>query len=500
MSPSLDPKTEGEASAWLAEGADEVIDTSCAHVFLRGEVALKVKRPVDFGFLDFSTLEKRRWALERELKFNKATAPDIYRALRRVTRAAGGGLELDGSGETVDFALEMRRFDPKAVLSEQPQALTGDLAETLGRTIARAHIGARVTPEGGGIKALGYTIRTNSEHLRALADRLGPDAVERVVTGTDAAFAALGPLLEARRAAGFARQSHGDLHLGNILLENGAPIPFDCIEFNDLLSEIDTLYDLAFLIMDLCFRDRADAANRVLNAYLDEAARGMPEGLLAGLAALPLMLSARASVRAHVAAYQGEIELARAYLAAAEAHLKPAPPVLMALGGVSGTGKTTLARRVAPRIGAAPGAVILRSDEVRKRLLGFGPTQAAPTEAYSREDMRKPYAAMLDEAEIALKAGRSVILDATYLDPADRTAAQALAARLGVTFDGVWLTAPQAVLEARVAARRGDASDATVPVLREQLARDVGPLAWRQVDATETSAAADSILAPSPGD
>ncbi|MGA0602995.1 AAA family ATPase [Caulobacter sp. KR2-114] len=492
MTHADDPKPV--AAAELARDADQVIDTSCAQVFLKGGAALKVKKPVDFGFLDFSTLEKRRWALERELKFNLATAPDIYRAVRRLTRAADGGIELDGDGALVDYALEMRRFDPHAVLSEQPQALTGELAETLGRTIARSHIAAEVNPEGGGVRALGYTIRTNAEHLRALKDQLGEALVETVVTGTDAAFARLSPLLEARRAAGFARHSHGDLHLGNILLEGGRPIPFDCIEFNDLLSEIDTLYDLAFLLMDLCFRDRAEAANRVLNAYLDEAARGMPQGLLEGLEALPLMLSARASVRAHVAAYQGETGQARAYLAAAAAHLQPAPAKLLALGGVSGTGKTTLARKVAPALGAAPGAVILRSDEVRKRLAGLGPTDPAPADAYGREQMQAAYAVMLGEAERALRAGRAVILDATYMDVANREAAQALATRLDVAFDGIWLTAPAAVLEARVAARQGDASDATVEVLRGQLARGPGALSWRQVDTTHTDKAAQEIL------
>lgn len=492
MSHSDDPKSA--AAAALARDAELVIDTSCAQVFLQGATALKVKKPVDFGFLDFSTLEKRRWALDRELAFNRATAPDIYRAVRRLTRTEDGGVELDGDGALVDYALEMRRFDPKAVLSEQPQALTGDLAEALGRTIARNHIAAEVNLEGGGVKALGYTIRTNAEHLRSLQDKLGPALVDEVVTGTDVEFARQTPLLEARRAAGFARHSHGDLHLGNILLEDGRPIPFDCIEFNDLLSEIDTLYDLAFLIMDLGFRDRADAANRVLNAYLDEAARGMPDGLLDGLAALPLMLSARASVRAHVAAYQDQTEPAKAYLRAAAAHLRPAFAKLVALGGVSGTGKTTLARIVAARIGAAPGAVILRSDEVRKRLAGLGPTEAAPAGAYGREQMQAAYAAMLGEAERALIAGRAVILDATYMDAANRAAAEALARRIGIAFDGIWLTAPAEVLEARVAARHGDASDATVEVLHQQLARGPGDLDWRAVDTTHTDKAAREIL------
>jgi aminoglycoside phosphotransferase family enzyme/predicted kinase len=489
-----------EVAAWLAARADQVIETSCAFVFLVGDIALKTKRPVDFGFLDFSTLEKRRWALERELAFNQPHAPDIYHRLRRITRAAGGGLELDGPGETLDLALEMRRFDPHGVLSEHPGAVSGELADALGRRIAQGHITARVTLEGGGVKALGYTITTNAEHLRALAGQLDAGLVERVVTGTDAALAAQTPLLEARRAAGFARHCHGDMHLGNILLEDGVPKPFDCIEFNDLLSEIDTLYDLAFLLMDLIFRGRQDAANRVLNAYLDEAARGMPPGLVEGLAALPLMLSARASVRAHVDWHGGDRPKAAAYLAAAEAHLRPVAPRLLAIGGVSGTGKTTIARLTAPTIGAAPGAVVLRSDEVRKRLFGVGHTAPLPPDAYTPAAMQSAYDTLHLEAAALLRAGRAVILDATYLDAAHRDAAAAVAEALGVPFEGVWLTAPPAVLEARVGARQGDASDAGLDTLRRQLARDPGPIAWTAVDAVDPAAAAGRISRAAPGE
>jgi len=260
-----------EVRDWLASQSDRVIETSCAWVFLQGERALKVKKPVDYGFLDFSTAEKRLWALRRELDFNRITAPDIYREVRRITRD-GAGLALDGRGEVVDYALEMRAFDPGGVLSEQPQRVDAALAERLGRLIARFHAAAAVNPDGGGVKALGFTIRTNAENLRRLAPKLGAAAVNDVIAATDAAFAAAAPLMERRRAEGFARRCHGDLHLGNILLEHDEPILFDCIEFNDLLSEIDVLYDVAFLVMDLDFRGRAEAANRVLNAYLDEAA------------------------------------------------------------------------------------------------------------------------------------------------------------------------------------------------------------------------------------
>jgi aminoglycoside phosphotransferase family enzyme/predicted kinase len=476
--------------AWLRSQAEREIETSCARVFLLGERALKVKKPVDYGFLDFSTLEKRHWALERELRFNLATAPDIYRRLIPITRTPAGALALGGDGEIVDYALEMRRFDPDAVLSEHPERVDGALAEALGRTIARFHAGAEIRPEGGGVKALGYTIRTNAEHLIAMADRLGAAQVKAVVAATDAAFAAAGPLLEERRAEGFARRCHGDLHLGNILLENGVPRLFDCIEFNDLLSEIDVLYDVAFLIMDLCFRGNAAGANRALNAYLDEAARSFPAALWDGLAALPVMLSARASVRAHVTAMQGETTDARAYLAAAGAHLRQAPPRLVAIGGLSGSGKTTLARRIAPTLGAAPGAVVLRSDETRKRLAGIGPLEPLPDAAYGPAMSSQVYGEMLGLARRTLAAGRATVLDAVFLRPEERAAAEALAAALQVPFEGVWLQGKLEVLERRLAARSGDASDADAQVLAAQLARDPGPMTWRMQDAADLDAAA----------
>jgi aminoglycoside phosphotransferase family enzyme/predicted kinase len=479
--------------AWLAGQADRVIETSCAWVFLRGERALKLKQPVDYGFLDFSTPAKRHWALERELAFNRVTAPDIYRAVRRITRGGSGGLAFDGEGEAVDHVLEMRAFDPAAVLSEQPQAVDGALAEALGRIIARFQAKAEARPEGGGVKALGFTIRTNATNLRALTQALGARAVEQVIAATDESFAAAAPLLERRRAEGFARRCHGDLHLGNILLEHGQPVLFDCIEFNDLLSEIDVLYDVAFLIMDLGFRGRPEAANRVLNAYLDEAARHFPSSLWDGLAALPLMLSARASVRTHVTAYQDDLDTARRYLATAAMLLSPPPPTLTAIGGLSGTGKTTLARRVAPGLGATPGAVILRSDEVRKRLAGLGPLERMPRETYTAETSAEVYDEMLRAARRVLAAGHSAVLDAVFLKPDERAAAKSVAAEAGAPFSGFWLEGQPDQLRDRLAARTADASDAGPAVLEEQLARDPGAIDWATLDAADSDRAAVRI-------
>lgn len=485
---------EREVLHWLSARAERTIETSCARVFLTGDTAWKVKRPVDFGFLDYSTVAKRRWALERELRFNRAAAPDIYRRVGALTRTDDGGLELDGPGEPVEPVLEMRRFDERAVLAEQPWAVDGDLADALGRAAARSHAGAEVRPEGVGGGGMAFTIGSNAELLTDLAPRLGEEAVERLIAGTAAAHDAARPLLDQRRAEGYVRRCHGDLHLGNILLEQGRPVFFDCIEFNDELSEIDVLYDLAFLLMDLDFRRRRDAAVRVLSSWLDEAARTFPESLQSGLSLLPLMLSVRAAVRSHVQAHNGEDGAARAYLVAALAHLEPVAPSLLAVGGLSGSGKSTFARLAAPGFGAAPGAVILRSDEIRKRLWGVDPLQPLPAEAYAADFGARVYDRMFEEAERLLAAGRAVVLDAVFLREDERRAASRLAARSGGRFEGVWLQAPADVLRQRVTERTADASDADVAVLEGQMSRDVGVMDWRVMESGDGLEAAAATI------
>jgi hypothetical protein len=492
----LSGSSEAEVVGWLTARADRALETACARIFLAGDVAWKVKRNRDLGYADFSTLKGRKWALDRELEFNRPTAPDIYRRVRPITRDAAGQLAFEGAGEVVEYALEMRRFDDSAVLGANPAALTGDMAERLGREIARVHAEAPLRPDGGW-SALAFTVGSNAHLLADLTGQLDHHRVELLAARTFEALARQKPLLEARRDAGFSRRCHGDLHLANILVEDGKPILFDCIEFNDLLSDLDVQYDLAFLLMDLDFRGRRDAAVRAHSAYLDQAARSFPAGLWDGLAALPLMLSVRAGVRAHVAAHSGDLDLSRAYVEAAIAHLSPAAPVLAAVGGFSGSGKSSFARSVAPGIGPAPGAVVLRTDEVRKRLTGAGPVDRLDRAVYTPEFYARVYDTLFDTARAALKAGRGVVLDATFTRGDLRARAEALAREVGVPFHGAWLTAPQAVLEARVAARVGDASDADIEVLRDQIARHGGePVEWPHVDATApTDEAAKAWLA-----
>lgn len=475
---------EAEVVAWLEGQAERKIETGCAWVFLAGDTAFKVKKRVDLGFLDYSTLERRLWALERELRFNRAATSDIYRAVRRITRTGSGRLELDGDGASVEYALEMRRFDEGAVLAAQPWAVDGELAEALGREVAGVHARAELRPQGGGGKALKYTIDSNAKLLRDLAPKLGRERVETLIAATDAEYFRREPLLDARREAGFARQCHADLHLGNILLEDGRPVLFDCIEFNDILSDIDIQYDLAFLLMDLDFRRRRDAAVRVLSAYLDEGLRHFGAGLLDGLRALPLMMAVRAGVRAHVQAHSGDLEAASAYLEAGLRHLNPPPPRLTAVGGLSGSGKSTFARLIAPGLGASPGAVVLRTDEVRKRLLGAPPQASLPSSVYSPAFYNEVYDSLFAEARALLDAGRAVVVDATFIQPELRGRAEALAREAGVPFHGVWLEAAPEVLAQRIEGREGDASDATVATLRMQLERDVGPIDWVRIDAS----------------
>ncbi|WP_309646373.1 AAA family ATPase [Phenylobacterium sp.] len=475
---------EAEIAAWFGETSEKAIETACARVFLNGDVAFKVKRRLDLGYLDYSSLELRRWALERELRFNRAASSDIYRAVRKVTRAPHGGLELDGPGQVVEHVLEMRRFDETAVLAAQPWTVTGKLADALGRVVAAAHASATVRPQGGGGKALKYTIDSNAKLLREMTDRLGLERVEAVIAATNAEYFRREALLDARRAAGLARHCHADLHLGNILLEDGQPILFDCIEFNDVLSDIDIQYDLAFLLMDLDFRRRRDAAVRVLSAYLDEVGRHFGPEILDGLATLPLMLAVRAGVRAHVQAHSGDDAAAIAYLEAALTHLSPPPPKLTAVGGLSGSGKSTFARLIAPGLGAAPGAVVLRTDEVRKRLLKVAPDARMPASVYSPAFYAEVYDTLFAEARRLLDAGRAVVVDATFIAPELRARVEAVAAEAGAPFHGVWLEASAEELAARIEGREGDASDATVATLQMQLDRDVGQIDWVRVDAS----------------
>ena len=460
----------------LKEGADEVIETSCATVVLKGAKAYKIKKSVDYGFLDFTSPEKRRAALLRELRYNQRMADDIYL-----------GVE-DIAGESV---LVMRRFDTKGVLGEQSAADPGwtpdlDLMHALGQTIARFHAGSEICRDRLHVNNIKYVVDSNRRNIEVFRKELG----EARVDAYDAAIYAHYETVEAdvlrRFDDGHVRHCHGDLHLGNILVENEKPVLFDCIEFNDHLSQIDVLYDLAFLLMDLWVRGHGDAANRVLNVWLEQAARLEDDaaGVYAGLKLLPLYMSMRAGVRCHVNAnYGGEgnyaMDKARMYLEAAHRFLDLAPARLTAIGGLSGSGKSTRARQLAPATGRAPGAVVLRSDEIRKRLWACPEYEALPKEAYTPDENRRVYAEMFALAGRTLAAGQAVALDATFREPAWRDRAEDLAGTAGVAFDGRWLDLPVEQRRARVEARQKDVSDATPEIAAAQADIDKSTISWQ---------------------
>ena len=296
-------------------------------------------------------------------------------------------------------------------------------------------------------------------------------------------------LLEARRLAGFVRHCHGDLHLRNVCLIDGVPTLFDCVEFNPAIACVDVAYDLAFLLMDLLHRGLGRHANEVLNRYVERTSD------LGGLALLPLFLSARAAVRAKTSAttiflppHTGEgarlrME-ARQYLELAQELLAPRAPQLIAVGGPSGSGKTALARRLASSIGPAPGAVVVRSDVERKRLLGVPVQTRLGPDGYTAGVTRDVYRRLAQRADAILKLGHGVIIDAVCGDPLDRATFSEVAHANHVPFTGLWLQAPLGTLTTRLNERVGDASDATADVAAGQVERLNAPQSWATLGAS----------------
>lgn len=461
------------------------VETHGAVVFLLKDRVYKLKRAVRFSFMDFSTAERRRAACRAEINLNRRTAPDLYLGTVPVRRSGGGELSLGDIGSDPDDWIEtlvlMRRFADTFADSYPTEQELVRVAED----IAGFHARAPFAPGAGGADK---TWRILEGNLTSIGRATGVDS--SLLSGLSDALRAIhekgAAELDDRAASGFVRDCHGDLHLANICRFRGVPTLFDCIDFIPDFSRIDTLYDLAFLLMDLDAHGMKSGSSRVLNRYLE----CRPEEMT-GLSLLPLFLSMRAQVRAKVAfaamgladdtaiaAEKGQ-EAAR-YLSLARDYLGSGPVLLIAVGGASGTGKSTLSRAVA----ATKGAVILRSDAIRKRRLGLvRETDRLPPDAYSSAVSQAVYAEMGADCQTVLAEGMIAIADATFTHSESRESIETVARAAGVPFLGIWLELPENEAADRVESRRNDVSDATPDVVHGQFKHDWGTIDWHRIDA-----------------
>lgn len=477
--------------------AMRLVETHCAWVLLTGQYVYKVKKPVNFGFLDYSTLEKRRFYCNEEVRLNRRFAPDIYLGVVTITGTPAHP-QLDGNGALLDYAVQMRQFPDNCLLSQLAARHALDTAhiDQLVHTLSAFH---RDAPRATATDSFGepahthHWTRENYQHIQPrLTPADKPDTAESLRQWSEDEYARLIGLLQARKDAGAIRECHGDLHLGNITLIDGRVTLFDCIEFNPELRWIDVFSEVAFLLMDLDDHGQAQFARRLLNGYLQDS------GDYAGLGVLRYYRVYRAMVRAKVAVLtrqqtetgSGDHDRAtgeyRQYVNLALGYTTQGRTVMVITRGLSGSGKSTVARELCERTGM----IQLRSDVERKRLAGLSATESSRSDTgtglYTADRTTDTYQHLGALAKTVLAAGYSVIVDATFLKREHRDYFRALAATTGTPFLVLECIAKNNELERRILSRtanRSDASEATLEVLHTQQACDE-PLAREELQYT----------------
>jgi aminoglycoside phosphotransferase family enzyme/predicted kinase len=459
------------------------IETHISYVLLGGDCAYKIKKAVDLGFLDFTTLDARRFYCDEELRLNRRLAPSIYLGVIPVTGRPGAPV-LGGQGTPIEYAIKMRQFDQQGLLSRvlARGELTVERTHEIARVVAAFHASAARaaadTPFGRPDIML-QPARQNFAQIQAALDPAAGAAdcsrIDTLRAWTETETARLAPIFERRRHDGFVRECHGDLHLGNIALVDGRVTLFDCIEFDPAMRWIDVMSDVGFLVMDLRDHGRSDLASRVLNTYLETS------GDYAGLAVLRFYVVYRAMVRAKVACLrlaqapedQALADEYRTYLSLAEAETSGEHRGIVITHGVTGSGKTTRAQQIVESVGA----IRIRSDVERKRLSGLDTSARTNSPVgggiYSCESSRQTYERLASLAGDVVSAGYPVVVDAAFLERWQRELLRRTAADLHVPFAIADCAAPEPVLRERVSRRLNDgrdASEATVAVLERQLA------------------------------
>ncbi len=473
----------------------ETVETHGSVVFLANKRAYKLKKPVKFPYMDFSTQAKRIAAARTELAINRRFNDRLYLGLAAVVMRDGRFTltqpadDLDGiDGDLIEPLVVMERFPESARLDHLTARgdLDAPLADRLGVMVAEL-LEKSERRESDWAASLGDVIEESLTELDERPDLFAAERVNRLRQGLNSWLQDHHDLLQERARNGHLRRCHGDLHLRNLVYLDGRPQPFDALEFDDALATTDTIYDLAFLVMDLLYRGEVQAAARVIAVCLVMIEDFAGVGLLNAYAALRAVIRAKVAASQQAAAQDNtnaeEDELANeavAYLRLADQLLAPAAPRLIAIGGLSGAGKTSAAFALAPKLPTLP--LVLRSDVLRKAAAGADPFARLPEEAYTPDRSRQVYADMYRAAGEALGSGATVILDAVFNDPESRAAAENLARDHAVPFSGFWLDAGRDERISRVQQRTDDASDADATIAKRQEAKDA-IIGWHRIDA-----------------
>ena len=461
----------------------QLIETHISWVLLTGPFAYKIKKPVDLGFVDFSSLDRRQHFCGEELRLNRRLAPDMYVEVVAISGSPDHP-HLDGRGPAIEYAVKMKQFSQRDLLSRvlEEGQLSIDLIDALAKQIANFHHSIQVSnPETpfGTFDLLAQPVTENFEHLPSEAHQfLGEDRIQAIRTWSEHEHASKKESFVHRKTEGFIRECHGDLHLGNMALIHQRIVIFDCIEFSDRLRWIDVMSEMAFVVMDLTHRGQQPLAYRLLNAYLEYT------GDYVGLAVFRFYLVYRAIVRAKVAGIRLVQETGtdiprvttqkelQSYLMLAERLTRPDPPSLIIMHGLSGSGKTIVSQIILEAIGA----IRIRSDIERKRLFGLSPEARTEDEKkstiYGIDASQGTYTRLKELAARILDSGFTVIVDATFLKKAQRQSFKHLAGVKGVPFMIIDVTASENTLRNRVKIREQklvDASEATISVLEQQL-------------------------------
>lgn len=423
----------------------QVLETHISWVILTGDFAYKIKKPVDFAFLNYSTLEKRKFYCEEEIRLNQFLAPELYVGVVPIT-GENNSLRMNGKGQAIEYAVKMRQFSQDLIFSQllARNGLTPLLIEQLAQFIADFH---QRTPVADKSSVLGTpehvhapVVQNFEQILPLLTEEEDKTQMAFLQQWSEEQFKQHEKLFAQRKKQGFIRDCHGDLHLGNIILYQGKPILFDRIEFNEDFRWTDVIADIAFIAMDLAAHQQPEMAKHLLNSYFSFT------GDYAGLAILPYYQAQRAIVRAKVNLFglfqpqlsaekkQEILQRYRKFMQLAQQYTQQKNPVLFITSGFTGSGKSTLAQKLVEKIAAYQ----LRSDVERKRLFGFNRTETTHSEVnkgiYEKEATQKTYDHLAEQAKIILQAGYSVIVDASFLKKAQREKFQHLAKELKVPF------------------------------------------------------------------